>query len=175
MKAVLVRFGLAMESSLLSELDEIVAARGTTRSELLRDLVRAEVSKQRVRSGEPAVGALTLVYDHHVRDLTERLTAVQHGLGDAIRSTMHVHLDHDHCLEVIVMRGDTDVLRDAAQRMLATRGVKHGGLELVTDRARVQASDEPGPVHEHDGHTHVHAPDGHAHAHTHGHARPRRK
>ncbi|HRH00021.1 MAG TPA: nickel-responsive transcriptional regulator NikR [Polyangiaceae bacterium] len=175
MKDVLVRFGLAMESSLLTELDEIVAARGTTRSELLRDLVRAEVSKQRVRSGEPAVGALTLVYDHHVRDLTERLTEVQHGLGDAIRSTMHVHLDHDHCLEVIVMRGDTDVLRDAAQRMLATRGVKHGGLELVTDRARAQASDEPGPVHEHDGHTHVHAPDGHGHDHGAPPARPRRK
>lgn len=155
------RFGLAMETSLLTELDEIVASRGTTRSELLRDLVRAEVSKQRVRAGEPAVGALTLVYDHHVRDLTERLTEVQHGLGDAIRSTMHVHLDHDHCLEVIVMRGDTGVLRDAAQRMLATRGVKHGGLELVTDRARAQSAEGPGHVHEHDGHTHVHGPDDH--------------
>jgi CopG family nickel-responsive transcriptional regulator len=170
MKDVLVRFGVAMENSLLTELDAIVEARGTTRSEILRDLVRAEVSKQKVRKGEPAVASLTLVYDHHVRDLTERLTDLQHGLGDAIRSTMHVHLDHDHCLEVIVMRGAADVLKDAAQRMLATRGVKHGGLEIVTDVARHEAGHAH--VHEHDGHTHahphVHAGE-HAHAHEHGH------
>lgn len=180
MKDVLVRFGVAMENSLLTELDAIVEARGTTRSEILRDLVRAEVSKQKVRKGEPAVASLTLVYDHHVRDLTERLTELQHGLGDAIRSTMHVHLDHDHCLEVIVMRGAADVLKDAAQRMLATRGVKHGGLEIVTDVARHEAGHVH--VHEHDGHTHahphVHAGHDHdhdhasAHAHEHDHAHP---
>jgi len=124
MKDVLVRFGLAMESSLLTELDEIVAARGTTRSELLRDLVRAEVSKQRVRSGEPAVGALTLVYDHHVRDLTERLTEVQHGLGDAIRSTMHVHLDHDHCIETVILRGRTDHVLRRRDRVTCWRGIE---------------------------------------------------
>ncbi len=167
MKDVLVRFGVAMENSLLTELDAIVEARGTTRSEILRDLVRAEVSKQKLRSGEPAVGALTLVYDHHVRDLTERLTELQHGLGDAIRSTMHVHLDHDHCLEVIVMRGAADVLSAAAQRMLATRGVKHGGLEIVTDQARARADDAPPHVHEHDGHTHTHAHAPHGHTHPH--------
>ncbi len=167
MKDVLVRFGVAMENSLLTELDAIVEARGTTRSEILRDLVRAEVSKQKLRSGEPAVGALTLVYDHHVRDLTERLTELQHGLGDAIRSTMHVHLDHDHCLEVIVMRGAADVLSAAAQRMLATRGVKHGGLEIVTDQARARSDDPPPHVHEHDGHTHTHAHAPHGHTHPH--------
>ncbi len=138
MKDALVRFGVAMEASLLAELDAIVASRGSTRSELLRDLVRAEISRQKVRKGEPAVAALTLVYDHHVRDLTERLTEVQHALGDAVRSTMHVHLDHDHCLEVIVLRGAADVIKDAADKMLATRGVKHGGLEIVTDLARKQ-------------------------------------
>jgi len=179
MKDVLVRFGVAMENSLLTELDAIVEARGTTRSEILRDLVRAEVSKQKVRKGEPAVAALTLVYDHHVRDLTERLTELQHGLGDAVRSTMHVHLDHDHCLEVIVMRGAADVLKDAAQRMLATRGVKQGGLEIVTDMARHDPGVVHAHVHEHDGKTHVHAhhhaheeehAHGHAHAHAHAHA-----
>ena len=163
MKDVLVRFGVAMETSLLTELDAIVEARGTTRSEILRDLVRAEVSKQKVRKGEPAVAALTLVYDHHVRDLTERLTEIQHGLGDAVRSTMHVHLDHDHCLEVIVMRGAADVLKAAAQRMLATRGVKHGGLEMVTDVSREEPSVVHAHVHEHDGHTHAHPHHHHAH------------
>ena len=151
MKDVLVRFGVAMENSLLTELDAIVEARGTTRSEILRDLVRAEVSKQKVRKGEPAVAALTLVYDHHVRDLTERLTEIQHGLGDAVRSTMHVHLDNDHCLEVVVMRGPADVLKGAAQRMLATRGVKQGGLEIVTDVSRSEPGLVHAHVHEHDG------------------------
>jgi CopG family transcriptional regulator, nickel-responsive regulator len=175
MKDVLVRFGVAMENSLLTELDAIVEARGTTRSEILRDLVRAEVSKQKVRKGEPAVAALTLVYDHHVRDLTERLTEIQHGLGDAVRSTMHVHLDNDHCLEVVVMRGPADVLKGAAQRMLATRGVKQGGLEIVTDVSRSEPGLVHAHVHEHDGHTHVHPHHHHGHQehqagdHTHDH------
>jgi CopG family nickel-responsive transcriptional regulator len=163
MKDVLVRFGVAMENSLLTELDAIVEARGTTRSEILRDLVRAEVSKQKVRKGEPAVAALTLVYDHHVRDLTERLTEIQHGLGDAVRSTMHVHLDNDHCLEVVVMRGPADVLKGAAQRMLATRGVKQGGLEIVTDVSRSEPGLVHAHVHEHDGHTHAHPHHHHSH------------
>jgi len=175
MKDVLVRFGVAMENTLLTELDALVEARGTTRSEILRDLVRAEVSKQKVRKGEPCVAALTLVYDHHVRDLTEKLTEVQHGLGDAVRSTMHVHLDDDHCLEVIVMRGAADVVKGAAHKMLATRGVKQGGLEMVTDVARKGTGHAH--VHEHDGHTHAHAhdhphdhPHDHAHSHAHDHA-----
>jgi CopG family transcriptional regulator, nickel-responsive regulator len=169
MKDVLVRFGVAMENSLLTELDAIVESRGTTRSEILRDLVRAEVSKQKVRKGEPAVAALTLVYDHHVRDLTERLTELQHGLGDAVRSTMHVHLDHDHCLEVIVMRGAADVLKEAAQRMLATRGVKHGGLEIVTDIARKEPGIVHAHVHEHDGKAHLEQDHEHGHDHDGGH------
>jgi CopG family nickel-responsive transcriptional regulator len=130
-KDALVRFGVAMEGSLLRELDELVEARGGTRSEILRDLVRAEVTRARVSRGGQAVATLTLVYDHHVRDLTERLTEFQHALGERVTSTLHVHLDHDHCLEVIVMRGRADELKRAADRLLATRGVKHGGMELI--------------------------------------------
>src|SRR5947209_3010679 len=108
MKDSLVRFGVAMEEPLLADLDALVAARGVTRSEVLRDLVRAEVSRSNVGRGVPAVAALTLVYDHHVRDLSEKLTAMQHDLGDRVRSTLHVHLDHDNCLEVIVLNGRSD-------------------------------------------------------------------
>ena len=86
MKGELVRFGVAMEQSLLSDLDAIVEARGVTRSELLRDLVRAEVVRARAPKGVPAVGTLTLVYDHHVRELTERLTEFQHKLGEQVRA-----------------------------------------------------------------------------------------
>ena len=127
----MVRFGVAMEGSLLEEFDALVEDRGGSRSELLRDLVRAEVTRARVSSGANAVATLTLVYDHHVRDLTERLTEFQHALGEKVNSTLHVHLDHDHCLEVIVMRGPSDELKRASGKLLATRGVKHGGIEMI--------------------------------------------
>jgi len=146
----LVRFGVAMERDLLEELDKIVDARGSTRSEILRDLVRGEVTRETEGTTTDAVGALTLVYDHHVRDLTERLTEIQHQLGARVRATMHVHLSADFCLEVIVMHGLANELRRVANQILATRGVKRGGLELIT----------------HIPHDHAHD-DGHGHSHPH--------
>jgi CopG family nickel-responsive transcriptional regulator len=148
-KSELVRFGVAMDRLLLEHLDVIVGDRGVTRSEILRDLVRAEVVRAQVPKGVPAHAALTLVYDHHVRDLTERLTEIQHDLGDHVRSTLHVHLDHDHCLEVIVMRGRSDELQRVAEKLLATRGVKHGGIQIVTQLATEPARPAHAPPHEH--------------------------
>ena len=148
----LVRFGVAMESSLLGELDTLVGARGVTRSEVLSDLVRAELVRAHVTRGVPAVATLTLVYDHHVRELTEKINDFQHKLGDQVRSTLHVHLDQHRCLEVVVLRGRSDELQRAAEKLLATRGVTHGGLEIVTDEAS-------------GGHAHAHEHGGHAHAH----------
>jgi len=129
----LVRFGVAMERRLLEELDVLVRLRRAPRSEVLRDLVRAELGRVQLTQAVPAVGTLTLVYDHHVRELTERLTEAQHELGERVRSTLHVHLDHHHCLEVIVLRGRADELQRVADRLIATRGVKHGGLQLVAE------------------------------------------
>lgn len=126
----LIRFGVAMEEPLLRAFDALVARRGGTRSEVLRDLVRAEVTRAEVEKGTSAVAALSIVYDHHVRDLTERLTDLQHALGETVRATMHVHVDHDHCLEVTVLRGRSDEIRAVSERILATRGVKHGGVEI---------------------------------------------
>jgi len=147
MKDDLVRFGVAMEQSLLTDFDAIVEARGVTRSEALRDLVRAEIVRSRAEKSVPVVGTLTLVYDHHVRELTERLTEFQHRLGDQVRATLHIHLDEDRCLEVIVLRGRSDDLQSVAERLLATRGVTHGRLEIVTD--------EPGVApHSHGRHRH---------------------
>ena len=154
MKSDLVRFGVAMERPLLDHLDVIVEERGVTRSELLRDLVRAEVVRAHVTKGAPAIATLTLVYDHHVRELTEKLTEFQHQLGDQVRSTLHVHLDARRCLEVIILRGRSDELKRVADRLLATRGVTHGGIEIVADA---------------DGH------DDHEHPHPHAHVHPRRK
>lgn len=153
MKNELVRFGVAMERSLLEPLDLIVEERGVTRSELLRDLVRAEVVRAKVTQGAPAVATLTLVYDHHVRELTEKLTEFQHQLGDRVRSTLHVHLDENRCLEVIVLRGKSDELKRVADRLLATRGVTHGGIEIVVDEP---PAEHPAGDHAH-GLAHAHA------------------
>lgn len=143
----LVRFGVAMDEDLLRAFDAVVAARSGSRSEMLRDLVRAEVARSQVAQGGDAIGVLSMVYNHHVRELSEKLTEMQHELGPAVHSTLHVHLDHDNCLEVTVLRGDAGTLQRAADRMSATRGVSHGELHLVaSDKAHAHA-------HEH-GHPH---------------------
>lgn len=128
----LVRFGVAMDADLLDRFDAHLNARGyATRSEALRDLVRGALVDAHVQGDGAAVATLTLVYDHHVRELTERLTEMQHDLGERVVSTLHVHLDHDHCMEVIVMKGPALVLQSAADRLLATKGVEHGKLVLT--------------------------------------------
>ena len=158
MKDPLVRFGVAIEGSLLRQLDALADERACTRSELLRDLSRAAVGKAKVPKGVAAVGALTLVYDHHVRDLSNRLTNLQHELGDEVRAAMHVHLNDSLCLEVVVLRGQSDELQEIAERILAMRGVKQGGIEIIAGLP---------PAFEGQGHGH---PRGHTHAHPHPHA-----
>jgi CopG family nickel-responsive transcriptional regulator len=163
----LVRFGVAMEASLLRAFDAIVKRRASTRSEVLRDLARAEVTRADVARGSDAVATVTLVYDHHVRDLTERLMELQHGLGGKVRSTMHVHLDRSHCLEVIILQGRADELRQFAERVFATRGVKHGGIEMIA--AGKEARDGLHVhlhAHDHEG-RHAHDPHDHDHGHRH--------
>lgn len=154
MKDPLVRFGVAFEGSLLRDLDAVVRERGGTRSELFRDLARATVARAKVPKAVDAIATLTLVYDHHVRDLSERLTELQHELGEQVRATLHVHINHDLCLEVIVIRGLSDRLQGIADRILAMRGVKHGGIEIV-------AGIDGEPLHGHaHGHAHTHASQG---------------
>lgn len=149
-----------MEAPLLTAFDALVHERGSTRSELLRDLARAEVTRARVADRVPAVATLTIVYDHHVRDLTERLTDFQHALGDQVRSTLHIHLSADMCLEVIVMRGLSDEIKRAADKLIATRGVKHGSVEIMAD----ESADLD--LHAHAiGQGHSHAGHGHGHGH----------
>lgn len=163
MKDPLVRFGVAIEGSLLRELDTLVSQRGCTRSELFRDLGRAEVGRAKVPSGVDAVAALTLIYDHPVRDLSKRLTDLQHELGEGVRSAMHVHLTHDLCLEVVVMQGRSDRLQGIADRILAMRGVKQGGIEIFAGLTDGQSRG---------GNLNLHPHGQHAHAHDHAHPHP---
>jgi CopG family nickel-responsive transcriptional regulator len=153
MSEQLVRFGVAMEASLLQEFDRVVGEQGTTRSEALRDLARKAVVRAQLGKGRPAIGALTLVYDHHVRDLPERLTELQHELGERVRSAMHIHIDHDNCMEVVIMTGRSDELQRIADRLLALRGVKHGGIEIVTGLGKAEPARR---AKRHAAHRHAH-------------------
>jgi CopG family nickel-responsive transcriptional regulator len=124
------RFGVAIESDLLAQFDELMSKRGyTNRSEAFRDLARAELVKE--SAGSPnanVVGTVTIVYDHHVKSLSERLTELQHQHHKSVVSSLHVHLDHDHCLEVVVLRGKAKDVRQTADSLISTKGVKHGRL-----------------------------------------------
>ena len=124
----LCRIGVAINQELLAQFDKLIQKRGyTNRSEAFRDLIRSELVKERWDSPNSEVfGTVTLVYDHHVRLLTERLTELQHKHHSSIISATHVHLDHDNCLEVILVRGRAAVVEKLANALIATKGVKHG-------------------------------------------------
>lgn len=128
------RLSLSLPNGLAAELDALVAEKGAaSRSALVADLVRAEVVEHRSRRGKQEIaGAITLVYDHHARNLQAKLTDLQHGAEGLIVSVMHVHLSHHDCLEVLVVRGPADKVRILADRLAAVRGVKHGKLTITT-------------------------------------------
>ena len=124
------RFGVAIEGELLDQFDELMERRGyTNRSEAFRDLARAELVKESAQKpNATVVGTVTIVYDHHVRLLSEKLTELQHQHHQCVVSALHVHLDHDHCLEVIVLRGKAKDVQQIADSLIATKGVTHGRL-----------------------------------------------
>ncbi|HEU4504575.1 MAG TPA: nickel-responsive transcriptional regulator NikR [Nitrospira sp.] len=131
--ARLVRFGVSLDDRLLKEFDRhIQRRRYTNRSEALRDLIRNNLVGQEWDENKPTIGTITFVYDHHVRDLTAKLTDIQHDYQGQILSGMHVHLDHDHCLEVLVVRGKGSQIRRVADAILSVKGVKHGKLAMTT-------------------------------------------
>jgi CopG family transcriptional regulator, nickel-responsive regulator len=128
MKGV-VRFGVAMEGTLLDQFDRHIHQRGyANRSEALRDLVRGQLAQAAWERGDRTVATITIVYDHHVRELTERLNAIQHDYGDNVVSSLHVHLNHHQCLEVIVARGQANVLKKMADEITRTKGVLVGNI-----------------------------------------------
>ena len=128
------RIGVAIDTELLVKFDQLIEQRGyTNRSEAFRDLIRDELVEKNWESPDSRVaGTVTLVYDHHVRLLSERLTDMQHDYHHIILSTLHVHLDHDHCLEVLVVRGKAGEVRKMADMLISTKGVKHGRLTITT-------------------------------------------
>lgn len=130
----IIRFGVSIDEVLLSKFDELITSRGyTNRSEAIRDLVRAELVKESWAKGKTSqVALLGLVYRHEHGDLMHRLMHLQHEHAQLIISNLHVHLDPDNCLEVLVLKGPTETIEHLAEQLLSTKGVKFGQLMRAT-------------------------------------------
>ncbi len=166
------RFTISLDDQLAREFDRLIAERGyDNRSEAVRDILRGHLDRLRESSDVdgPCVATLSYVYNHHERELAERLVGLQHAHHDLTLSTMHAHLDHDHCIETVILKGPARTVRRFADALVAERGVRHGQLNLVML--------EPGPAHAHaHPHPHPHRHDDaedRPHPHVHSHLKPR--
>ena len=131
--ANLVRFGVSMDAGLLKQFDEMIEEKKyTNRSEALRDLIRDHLVEQEWDENKETIGTITIVYDHGVHELMEKLTDLQHLYSKLIRSTLHIHLDEHRCLEVLVVRGRAGEIKKIADSLISTKGVKHGKLTATT-------------------------------------------
>ncbi len=128
------RFGISLDSSLLGNFDALIRRKGYgNRSEAIRDLIRNSLVQEEWEQGaKETVGSITIVYSHDTRELTDTLTDIQHSHHASVISSMHVHLDHHNCLEVIVVKGKGTAIQKIADRLIGTKGVKHGKLILTT-------------------------------------------
>jgi len=126
------RIGVSIDSDLLHRFDSFITDKGyENRSEAFRDLIRDQlVGSAVVAANASVVGSVTLIYDHHTRLLPEKLGDLQHESHAIVVSTLHVHLDHDRCLEVVVLRGKSRDVKKLADRLISTKGVQHGRLVM---------------------------------------------
>jgi len=145
------RFTISLDEHLATAFDALIKERGySTRSEAVRDILRTHLqqnAEQRDVRGA-CVANLSYVYNHHERELAERLTSIQHAHHELTVATMHAHLDHEQCLETVMLKGSVKRVREFANEIIAERGVRHGVLNLVN----VELS----AAHTHDGTTHRH-------------------
>jgi CopG family nickel-responsive transcriptional regulator len=147
------RFTISLDESLASAFDALVAARGYgNRSEAVRDLIRSaiETDRQRATPSGHCVANLSYVYNHHERELAERLTHLQHQHHDLTVAALHAHLDHESCIESVILKGSTAEVRQFADALVAERGVRHGSLNVVALEA------EQHHAHHDHGEAHVH-------------------
>lgn len=131
------RIGITIPTELLDQFDRAISAKDyASRSEAVRDMIRDTLIQKSVGEGRgEVIGTLTLVYDHHARQLSEKLTGMQHQHHSQIVSTVHVHLDHHNCLEVIILRGRGSDIQAIANGLIATKGVRHGKLTVTSASA----------------------------------------
>jgi len=128
------RFGVSIESRLMKKFDDLIVRKGyTARSEALRDLIRDRLVEEEWEAGDQeTVGTITIVYNHHTRELDHALTDLQHRSFHQIVSALHIHLDAHNCLEVLVVKGKGKDIRRIADSLIGTKGVKHGKLTMTT-------------------------------------------
>lgn len=156
------RFTISLDEDLARAFDALIAERGySNRSEAVRDILRAHLEQHRLaREASPyCIANLSYVYNHHERELAERVTHDQHAHHDLCVATLHAHLDHDNCMESVILRGPTAEVRAFAEALIAKPGVRHGALNLVTADFQSQP--------------HRHGAADRSHPHPHGHYRPR--
>ncbi len=128
---MLKRFTVSMEDNLLDDFDSFIQEHGyQNRSEALRDLIRGRIIEKEWQADKDVMGVISLVYDHHQHKLQEKVTELQHGFHHQIVSTTHVHMDHDNCLEVIIVRGKAGDVRKLADSLKALRGVRNSNLSM---------------------------------------------
>jgi CopG family nickel-responsive transcriptional regulator len=145
------RFTISLEESLADAFDALIKDRGyANRSEAVRDILRKHLqqSAEKRDTRGSCVASLSYVYNHHERELADRLTSLQHAHHELTVATMHAHLDHDQCIETVLLKGPVKRVREFADAIVAERGVRHGVLNLI--------SVELSPPHTHDGTTHRH-------------------
>lgn len=147
------RHTISLDTQLSEQFDKFMQARGyVNRSEAIRDLIRERLEADRLEKNIHGycVATLSYIYNHHERDLASHITSVHHFHHDLTLSSMHVHMDHDNCLEVVFIRGTVQDVRRFADKVIATRGVRHGKLHIVP----IELSQE---LHAHSAEPHMHS------------------
>ena len=145
------RIGIALDSDLLKRFDRSISHRCyTNRSEAFRDLIRDRlVNEQTAAPDSIVVGTVTLIYDHHAHGITEKLTEVQHAHHELVVSTSHAHLDHDSCLEVLIVHGKSARVSQFADLLIGLKGVQHGRLVMTVPAHAIEHPHEAGHKHSH--------------------------
>jgi len=127
----IVRFGISLEKNLLDYFDNLIRRRNyTNRSEAIRDLIRQELLKKELEEDREVAGAITFTYDHHQRDLINKIIDVQHSHQDLIQSSQHIHLDYHNCLEIVAVKGNYNAVSKLADTLKAIKGVKYGAFGI---------------------------------------------
>jgi len=135
----LVRFGVSLEKPLLDRFDVLNRAKQyINRSEALRDLIRRELVEREWHEGRDVAGAITLVYDHHKRDIMSRAIDTQHEFQEVIISTQHIHLDHHNCLEIVAARGKAEEVQKLADALRSIKGVRHATLSMSSTGREIE-------------------------------------
>ena len=129
----LARFSVSIDSELLEKFDKLISSKGyRNRSEAIRDLVRDYLVENEWKQDVETMGAVTIVYNHHKRELSESLIALQHDHHSSIISSTHIHIDEHNCMEVVIVKGKGSIVREIADKLISTKGVKHGKLTMTT-------------------------------------------